>query len=50
VSLLCALGSLLFGVSPLARITIPVAGASYVLLVFYGTEVGGLIEGWARGR
>ena len=51
VSLLCALVSLLFGVSPLARITIPVAGACYVGLVFYGEPLGRLIEGWAmRGR
>jgi hypothetical protein len=47
VSLLCALVSLLFGLSPLARITIPVAGACYVLLVFFGQQVVALIEGWA---
>jgi len=50
VALLCALTSLLFGLSPLARITLPVAGACYVLLVFWGKEVGGLIESWARSR
>lgn len=47
VSLLCALVSLLFGMSPLARITIPVAGACYVVLVFYGKQLGDLIESWA---
>jgi hypothetical protein len=50
VSLLCALVSLLFGMSPLARITIPVAGACYVLLVFYGKELGEVIESWAMSR
>jgi hypothetical protein len=50
VALLCGLTSLLFGVSPLARITLPVAGACYVLLVFWGKEVGELIESWARSR
>jgi hypothetical protein len=48
VALLFALVSLLFGLSPLARITIPVAGACYVLLVFSGDWIAGLIESWAR--
>jgi hypothetical protein len=47
-SLLLALTSLLFGVSPLARMTIPVAGACYVLLIFYGEEIGRIIESWAK--
>ncbi|HEX5135502.1 MAG TPA: hypothetical protein VFY93_00890 [Planctomycetota bacterium] len=47
VSLMAALTSLLFGVSPLARITIPVAGTCYVLLVFFGHQIAKLIEGWA---
>jgi hypothetical protein len=48
VSLMAALTSLLFGVSPLARITIPVAGSCYVVLVFFGDTVGRLIETWAQ--
>jgi hypothetical protein len=47
VSLMAALTSLLFGMSPLARITIPVAGSCYILLVFLGKHVGKLIETWA---
>jgi hypothetical protein len=47
-SLVCALTSLLFGVSPLARITIPIAGGCYVVLVFYGDRIAKLIESWAR--
>jgi hypothetical protein len=49
MSLVAALTSLLFGVSPLARITIPVAGACYVVLVFLGGTVGRMIERWASG-
>jgi len=49
VSLLCALVSVLFGVHPLARVTIPIAGASYVFLQFYGEWVWELITSWARG-
>jgi len=48
VSLMAALTSLLFGVSPLARVTIPVAGACYVVLVFFGQQVGKFIETWAQ--
>jgi hypothetical protein len=48
VSLMAALTSLLFGVSPLARITIPVAGSCYVLLVFFHEQIGRLIETWAK--
>jgi hypothetical protein len=47
LSLMAALTSLLFGVSPLARITIPVAGTCYVLLVFFGKHIADLIETWA---
>ena len=47
VALLLALASLLFGVSPLTRITIPVAAACYFLLVFRGEQLGKLIESWA---
>jgi len=38
-SLLCALISLLFGVHPFARITIPVAGLAYLVLHLFGQEV-----------
>ncbi|MHC4449184.1 MAG: hypothetical protein ACYS0E_03430 [Planctomycetota bacterium] len=38
-SLLCALVSLLFGVHPFARITIPVAGLAYLVLHLFGHEV-----------
>jgi len=48
LALVAALTSLLFGVSPLARITIPVAGVCYVLLIFYDDQIGKLIESWAR--
>jgi hypothetical protein len=47
-ALLCALVSLLFGLSPLARITIPIAGACYVALIFRGEEIGDLIFRWAK--
>ncbi len=50
LALVSSLVSLLFGVSPLARITIPIAGACYVVLVAYGEELGVLLEGWARIR
>ena len=48
VALLSALVSLLFGVSPLARITLPVAGACYVLLIFFDDPIRRLIESWAK--
>lgn len=48
VALLAALASLLFGVSPLARITIPVAGICYVLLIFFADPIKRMIESWAR--
>lgn len=48
VSLLLALTSLLFGMSPLARITIPIAGVCYVALFFFGDRFARLIETWAR--
>lgn len=47
-SLVLALTSLLFGMSPLARITIPIAGTCYVLLIFFGDRIAKLIETWAR--
>jgi hypothetical protein len=50
LALVSALVSLLFGVSPLARITIPVAGGCYVVLFVFGDKVGALIESWARTR
>ncbi len=50
VALLSALVSLLFGVIPLARMTIPVAGICYVVLVIYDEQVGKLIESWAKSR
>jgi hypothetical protein len=50
LSLVSALVSLLFGVSPLARITVPVAGGCYVVLFVFGDKVGALIESWARTR
>jgi hypothetical protein len=47
-SLLCALVSVLFGVHPLARVTIPVAGVAYVFLQFWDDWVWELITSWAR--
>ena len=47
-ALLCALVSVLFGVHPLARVTIPIAGAAFVFLRFYGEWVWELITSWAR--
>jgi hypothetical protein len=38
-SLLCALLSLLFGVHPFARITIPVAGLAWLILHLFGNQV-----------
>jgi hypothetical protein len=46
-ALLCALVSLLFGVSPLARITIPIAGACYVTLLVFHKPIGDLLARWA---
>jgi len=46
-ALLLALLSLLFGVHPLARITLPVAGAAYVLLHLYGEQLRDLLARWA---
>ena len=46
-SLLCALVSLLFGVHPFARITIPVAGLAYLILHLFGDEVFAAIREFA---
>lgn len=46
-ALLLALISLLFGVHPLARITLPVAGAAYVVVHVYGEELRDLLARWA---
>lgn len=48
-SLLSALISILFGVHPLARITLPISGASYVVLYFYGDQIREVFLRWARG-
>jgi len=48
VALLCALVSLLFGLSPLARITIPIAGICYATLYFCGDPIKDLIFRWAQ--
>jgi len=48
LALLCALISLLFGLSPLARITIPIAGACYATLYFWGEPIKELIFRWAK--
>ena len=50
LALVSALVSLLFGVSPLARITVPIAGGCYVVLFVFGDKAGALIESWARLR
>ena len=47
-ALLLALVSLLFGVHPLARITLPVAGLAYLLLHLYEEEIQDLITRWAQ--
>jgi len=46
-SLLCALISLLFGVHPFARITIPVAGLAYLVLHLFGQAVFEAIRNFA---
>lgn len=46
-SLLAGLISLLFGVHPFARITIPVAGLAYLTLHIFGDEIFALIREWA---
>ena len=46
-SLLAGLISLLFGVHPFARITIPVAGLAYLTLHIFGDEIFTLIKEWA---
>jgi hypothetical protein len=46
-SLLAGLISLLFGVHPFARITIPVAGLAYLTLYIFGDEIFALIKQWA---
>ena len=47
-SLVCALVSLLFGAHPLARVTIPIAGVSYVVLTFWREPIWEMITTWAR--
>ena len=47
VTLLLALASLLFGVHPLARITLPVAFLIYVGVHLYGAEMQELLIQWA---
>jgi len=47
-ALLFALISLLFGVHPLARITLPVAGIAYALLHLFQSEIQDLLTRWAR--
>jgi len=49
-SLLCALVSLLFGVHPFARITIPVAGLAWLVLHLFGQEVFDAIRRFAIER
>ena len=49
VSLLLALLSILFGVHPLARITLPVAGLAYVVLHVFGDQIRDLLTRWAHG-
>lgn len=48
LSLLCALISILFGVHPMARVTIPISGLAFVTLHFWGPEIWDLITKWAR--
>jgi hypothetical protein len=47
VSLLCALTSILFGVHRLARITLPVAGACFLVLAVFGPQIRDAIYRWA---
>jgi hypothetical protein len=47
VTLLLALASLLFGVHPLARITLPVAFLIYVGVHLYGVEMQEMLVQWA---
>ena len=47
-SLLCALVSILFGVHPLARITIPISGIAFVTLAIWGDQIRELITRWAK--
>jgi len=47
ISLLSALISLLFGVHPFARITIPVAGLTYLTLHLFNDQIIALIQNWA---
>ena len=46
-ALLLALLSLLFGVHPLARVTLPVAGAAYAVIHLYGEQLRDLLARWA---
>ena len=47
ISLLAALVSLLFGVHPFARITIPVAALTYLTLHIFNEEIIALLQTWA---
>ena len=47
VTLLLALASLLFGVHPLARITLPVAAVIYVVVHLFGPQINELLIQWA---
>lgn len=49
-ALVLALVSILFGVHPLARITLPIAGASFLILQVWGDELRELIVFWARNE
>lgn len=48
VALLCSLISILFGTHRLARITIPIAGACYLVLHVFHDEISSVISEWAR--
>ena len=47
-ALILAILSILFGVHPLARITLPISGAVFLVLQFYGEELRELLTIWAR--
>ena len=47
-ALVLAILSILFGVHPLARITLPISGAIFLILQFYGEELRELLTIWAR--
>ncbi|MGH7162747.1 MAG: hypothetical protein ACREID_04625 [Planctomycetota bacterium] len=47
-SLVLALLSILFGVTPLARITLLLSGSIYALFLFYGDPILRLLDEWAQ--